>query len=1026
MRFIRSTSVLVPALLALTIAAEEIGRLIGETLSSAGQSYSIDDTIGPLALAHVDGWAAWSTASGSPAVFLIAHAIVLIGFYGVSAVLAARLATGSRPARLVIACIAVAEGIEILASLGAGALIAGGAGPSGIIPVVAWVVAIAATLKWLGVIVGIAAALRNADVRARIGGGIRRGARAVYAQRLSLVVVLFLGVTSLVPQSGILEQLPDAQRAWLDAGSNGAAQAVIAIAALLVTALALFVLGRQRARRFWITWVRLDPPTKRSTYWWWFSAPIVAVATWLLLISLGRGDLVDLPEFPLFVVAVSALPVVSILARVVLGRRGRTMWSPAAPERPQYQLAQDVWTAGDILAGLVAAIAGLSLVRSFIAPALVSLIPGSGNSTGAAIAAWIIALAGGVFGSVILALSGRVTRRFDRALTRPHPAQRAKPGPPRGRGILPSLWPVLDPSTPERPLPRRMSVALVALFLVAVLTLAAMMVFPLQVSGALGIVGSTTLILAAWSIVIGIVTIRLQYRMPLEVFRLMHLRADPVLVMLILIPALLSQVAGAPNLHAIERDAAAAPTTDRPTLSAAFQSWLGRSSSCDESVPLDSGGSTTVRPLVIAASEGGGIRAATWTVDVFDKLQAASDCTRSDVFLSSGVSGGSVGLAMFHGTGATASDRSEIARVSDPRALGVAVTGAFVGDTLAATTGLRIPSLDDRLGAPSWTWQDRSGLMQSVWREAAPQLASPWDDQPGGPTGYAILNSTAAGYGCRVLISQIDLRAGDHSSTGVGSDGTPVAPNCQGSSVELPTSLDLQDVYGTCPLDMDWSTAAMLSARFPLVSPAGRTSSRATGTDGADCAALPDLQLIDGGYSEATGLGTLADLSPALTAVIRAHNASVGAAGPFVVPVVMYLQNESGADVTARPQKVNAELAVPLVGIQAGKNQTDAATWLQRMSSAFGTVCPSGAATANAVQCSAALASVRKSTPGNVVVVAPTTRASVAAPLGWALSDYSRRGLESQVETQLCGAAKAQQYGRLSDLMSLLGAPSSC
>ncbi len=515
--------------------------------------------------------------------------------------------------------------------------------------------------------------------------------------------------------------------------------------------------------------------------------------------------------------------------------------------------------------------------------------------------------------------------------------------------------------------------------------------------------------------------------------------------MLIVIPALLSQVGGAPNLHAIERDPAAAPLTSRPSLTEAFQSWLDRTASCDQTVAVDNGstsgstsestsGSITVRPLVIAASEGGGIRAATWTVDVFDKLQSASSCSRADTLLSSGVSGGSLGLAMFHGTAAagsaSVSPSAGITKISDPDALGVAVTGALVGDTLAATTGLRIPSLDDRGGHSTWTWQDRAGLMQSVWRDDAPQLASPWDAVSADPTGLLILNSTATGYGCRVLVSQIDLRAGDHSSTGVGSDGTAEAPNCQGSSVELPTSLDLQDVYGSCPLDVDWSTAALLSARFPLVSPAGRTSARATGTNGADCASLPDLQLIDGGYSEATGLGTLADLSPALASVIRNHNASVsasngsvsnGSAGPYVVPVVMYLQNSSGADVTARPPKLNAELAVPLVGISSSKLQTSTGTWLQRISSALGSVCPGGD-----TACSAALASVRATTPGNVVVVAPTTRASVAAPLGWALSDFSRENLAGQVSAQLCATTKPHQYGRLADLMTLLGTPPGC
>jgi hypothetical protein len=62
MKAARSSSVLALFLVSVWIAAAEIARLISETLSSSGQSYSIDDTIGPLAVTGTEAWAAWATA----------------------------------------------------------------------------------------------------------------------------------------------------------------------------------------------------------------------------------------------------------------------------------------------------------------------------------------------------------------------------------------------------------------------------------------------------------------------------------------------------------------------------------------------------------------------------------------------------------------------------------------------------------------------------------------------------------------------------------------------------------------------------------------------------------------------------------------------------------------------------------------------------------------------------------------------------------------------------------------------------
>ena len=90
-------------------------------------------------------------------------------------------------------------------------------------------------------------------------------------------------------------------------------------------------------------------------------------------------------------------------------------------------------------------------------------------------------------------------------------------------------------------------------------------------------------------------------------------------------------------------------------------------------------------------------------------------------------------------------------------------------------------------------------------------------------------------------------------------------------------------------------TAAMLSARFPYITTSGVVTS-------CDHKNVLAGQFVDGGYVDSSGLLTLADLIPSLTAEVRAHNAAaVAQAAPgkpvtLVVPIVMYLGSRPRPD----------------------------------------------------------------------------------------------------------------------------------
>jgi hypothetical protein len=224
-------------------------------------------------------------------------------------------------------------------------------------------------------------------------------------------------------------------------------------------------------------------------------------------------------------------------------------------------------------------------------------------------------------------------------------------------------------------------------------------------------------------------------------------------------------------------------------------------------------------------------------------------------------------------------------------------------------------------------------------------------------------------------------------------------------------TLDLQGTYRRCTPPMTWATAAMLSARFPTVTPAGRVP-------GAGCPQGRDLQLVDGGYAEGSGLGTLADLSAEVMQLVRARNATAGSTP--VLPLVLYLEDEPRTEIVAEPGRLTPELFVPLAGRDAAADQVSTGAWLQRLSDDVADPCPPGPA-GNA--CTAAVVAAHGVLRDRVVVAAPLTRPAVEAPLGWTLSPDSRRQLALDLEDQVadCSAAPSPGgYPCLTDLLSFL------
>jgi hypothetical protein len=276
-----------------------------------------------------------------------------------------------------------------------------------------------------------------------------------------------------------------------------------------------------------------------------------------------------------------------------------------------------------------------------------------------------------------------------------------------------------------------------------------------------------------------------------------------------------------------------------------FRAWLARRA-------VEDSGEV---PVILVAAAGGGLRAGYWTALALAQLHDRDSTFARHVFAISGVSGGSLGAALFAAavrdlsppdSARSCAERLIQSQTPPPVPADQALLRAtpasacvrlfmnddflspvlsrfLVGDLLARFLPVPLP-IFDRATALERSWEVSYGAALGDSTLSEPFLSLNRSRDSVSTSAHLLLNTTHVQTGRRYVTSPF-------------SDTT--------------TFLDARLVHRALASDLRLSTAVHNSARFTLVSPAGTINRR----DGVRYGAL-----VDGGYFENSGLATVGDL----------------------------------------------------------------------------------------------------------------------------------------------------------------------
>ncbi|HJQ02170.1 MAG TPA: hypothetical protein VJ851_11250 [Jatrophihabitans sp.] len=895
---------------------------------------------------------------------------------------------------------------------------------------------------------------------------------ALVLQRLPLLVVGALSALLLLHGSAILEQGVDVERTWFLTSDDGRGwqSAGFALLGFILLAFALRYTASMTAGSVGHTGGRKGTPPALRTYLPWLIAAAffglaALVSTWT-----GRAQLRGWTV----TVTVLVLVLVPIVSLALSG-----VPSPVLARHDELAVRVRTWKVGRLLAYGPLVVLLLSMARAYVPPMVLNYRYQAEN--------WALILGPGVLAVLLVyvVLSfGRHPAVVDEQL---RVARRLA-------GLHPQLVGSPEHGTAEKredevirqAKPARQ--VLIAFLIPAIAVCAsfvALVMLERQTADVVGVVGIIALcfcgLTAFYALLVATANISAD---PPYVFRLMRMRRTPV-VALVLIIGLVSGITstGSPLHNArvavagteIEvrtssdgtqvLSVGSVPVGTRPTLLTAFTSWDQTWDQADAALPTvglaqaqqsvdrtvaDQGdakvkssadppgcgsiivtydGMTArIRPMLFVAGEGGGMRAEAWTVNAMGRLlSSAHGCGRQSVFVVSAVSGSAIGLTLLD---TMAAPMKALAGSTGEAALANGISGLLTHDLIAGVFGVNVRPIAGQPGEPAGSsggsagrFPDRAALMEQAWErdavdhevKAGTGLGKPFPiastEQP--PPWRSVFNATSVGYRCRSLVSDIDF--GPHATT------------CTDPANPMPGAYDL---FGAqpCYLGLPTSTAGLLAARFPYLTPSGVI--RDCGKDAEPSNRFSD-QLIDGGYSENTGIQTVNDMLGQLMPAIRAANARSVALHPqrtinaevratddlgrvplsslpiLVVPLVLFLHNTTAGSLPdQRSSKAVAEWSLPITSAMRGGGVLSAnSTLLQRATALTTQVLPDGESTGDPAADAGELAGleglVAKTFSARAMTLGPQFAPQVGLPLGWVLSQETEDSMRDALNSYL-------------------------
>ncbi len=280
-------------------------------------------------------------------------------------------------------------------------------------------------------------------------------------------------------------------------------------------------------------------------------------------------------------------------------------------------------------------------------------------------------------------------------------------------------------------------------------------------------------------------------------------------------------------------------------------------------------------PLIVIATEGGGVRGSVWTSELLFGLNRHMPGFNEHTFAISGVSGGGVGaafyLAFLHDSLSNPQDtvftKANLDQVLREDFLSPVIGGFIFNESIQMLLPWPVKSLErtKRL-EDAWSYTYKKHFNPGKARSFANPFDSSFTSLYKNDFNYRIpsfvINGTLAETGQKTIVSNL-VTHGNRSF------------------------MDVVDILHLTQSDMPLKTAATMCSRFPFIMSGGRFQAKDTQSSG-----IQSGHVTDGGYFDNTGMETAIQLVTALLPTID----SLRADSITVIPYILFFKNSTSGE----------------------------------------------------------------------------------------------------------------------------------